>query len=155
MPRSNTMKFTGDPVTYKIPSPAGGVKLETFIPWTLVKQGMKREVITPIDAPEAFRAEAERMQSDDVTDTPLLRALGLAHHWQRLLDEQWIASVPEIAAAEGLDVTYVRRLLRLTLLAPSIIEQLVGSSGTTIDPLFRRPCPNCWSAQVQGFAPHR
>jgi hypothetical protein len=30
-------------VTYEIPDPAGGVKLETFIPWTLVKRGAKKK----------------------------------------------------------------------------------------------------------------
>ena len=43
--------LTGNPVTYQIPSPAGGVQMETFIPWTLVKRGVRREIITPLDAP--------------------------------------------------------------------------------------------------------
>ena len=30
--------LTGKPVTYPIPCPAGGVQMETFIPWTLVKR---------------------------------------------------------------------------------------------------------------------
>jgi hypothetical protein len=30
-------------VTSQIPDPAGGVKLETFIPWTLVKRGVKKQ----------------------------------------------------------------------------------------------------------------
>jgi hypothetical protein len=50
----------GEAVTYQFPDPAGGVQLETFIPWTLTKRGVKREVITPLDAPEAFREEASR-----------------------------------------------------------------------------------------------
>jgi hypothetical protein len=81
--------LTGDPVTYPIPSPAGGVRMETFIPWTLIKRGVKREVITPLDAPEAFREEAARARQDRkaAQDSSLLRALGLAHYWQRLLDE--------------------------------------------------------------------
>ena len=41
--------LTGKPVTYPIPSPAGGVQMETFIPWTLVKRGIRREIITPLD----------------------------------------------------------------------------------------------------------
>jgi hypothetical protein len=28
-------------VTYPIPCPAGGVQMETFIPWTLVKRGIR------------------------------------------------------------------------------------------------------------------
>ena len=74
--------------TYQIPDPAGGVQLETFIPWTLVKRGVKREVITPLDAPEAFREEAagERETRKTAEDSALVRALGLAHYWQTLLD---------------------------------------------------------------------
>lgn len=38
--------FKGDPVTYQLPNPAGGVQLETFVPWTLVKRGLRKQVIT-------------------------------------------------------------------------------------------------------------
>jgi hypothetical protein len=74
--------LTGDPVTYQTPSPAGGVQMETFIPWTLVKRGVRRQVITPIDAPEQFQAEATvaRRECKVAQDTPLIRALGLAHY---------------------------------------------------------------------------
>ncbi|MFN9709429.1 MAG: LacI family transcriptional regulator, partial [Burkholderiales bacterium] len=58
--------------------PAGGVQMETFLPWTLVRRGLKKQVITPLD--EAFR---ERQVREMAQDTPLMRALGLAHHWQR------------------------------------------------------------------------
>ncbi|MGA4246944.1 hypothetical protein ACI2VH_13890 [Ralstonia nicotianae] len=34
----------------------------------------------------------------------LMRVLGLAHDWQRLLDEQRFASVAEIAEDESIDV---------------------------------------------------
>ncbi len=32
--------------------------METFIPWTLVKRGIRREILTPLDAPQAFTVEA-------------------------------------------------------------------------------------------------
>ena len=88
MSRKGQGRITGRPVTTTNPNPAGGVKLETFIPWTLVKRGAKQEVITPIDAPEAFRVEAvrERRERKRGKDTPLIRALGLAHYWHHLLD---------------------------------------------------------------------
>ena len=153
MPRRAEGRITGQPVTREIPLPAGGVKLTTFIPWTLVKRGMKKEIITPIDAPEAFTLEAarERDTRDANRDTALMRALGLAHYWQRLLDDQRAASVAEIAEAEGIDVSQVRRLLRLTLLAPEIIERLVASSDTPLEQVLRRPWPKCWSEQKQRF----
>ena len=33
----------GDPVTYQTPLPAGGVQMETFLPWTLVRRGLKKQ----------------------------------------------------------------------------------------------------------------
>jgi hypothetical protein len=146
--------LTGNPVTYQIPSPAGGVQMETFIPWTLVKRGVKKQVITPLDMPEAFSEEAhqERQARERLQDSALLRALGLAHHWQRLLDEQRVVSTSEIAQAEGIDVTQVRRLLRLTLLAPKVIEQLIGTSEMMLEQVMRRAWPNAWEGQIQLLA---
>ncbi len=121
--------LTGKPVTYPIPSPAGGVQMETFIPWTLVKRGVRREIITPLDAPQAFTLEAaaERAKRKAAQNTPLIRALGLAHYWQRLLDEGRAKTIADIAAAESIDVTQARRVLRLTLLAPAVVEPLLAN----------------------------
>ena len=97
MSKKHRGRYQGDPVTYQLPSPAGGVQLETFVPWTLVKRGLKKQIITPLDAPQEFMEEArrERQARESAQDTALLRALGLAYHWQRLLDEQ------EAAASAG------------------------------------------------------
>lgn len=82
-----------------------------------------------------------------------MRALGLAHYWQRLVDDQWVASVAEIAEAEGVDITQVRRLMRLTLLAPEVVERLVGSPGAVLEKVMRRPWPNGWDDQIRMLAP--
>ena len=75
MAKNDKGMMTGDPVTYHIPAPAGGVQMETFIPWTLVKRGVRRQVITPIDAPEHFHKEAvvERSARKQAKDSPLIR----------------------------------------------------------------------------------
>jgi hypothetical protein len=73
-----------------------------------------------------------------------MRALGLAHHWQRLLDEQRVASVAE---GVDVDVTQVRRVMRLTLLAPEVVERLVGSPDAVLEKVMRRPWPNQWGDQ--------
>ena len=39
MSKKHRGRFKGNPVTYQLPNPAGGVQLETFAPWTLVKRG--------------------------------------------------------------------------------------------------------------------
>ncbi|WP_247538494.1 hypothetical protein [Ralstonia pseudosolanacearum] len=151
MSRNHRGRILGEPVTRSLPAPAGGVQLETFVPWTLVKRGSKKQVVTPLDAPLEFAIEArrERRDREAMQDTPLMRALGLAHYWQRLLDEQRFASVAEIAEAEGIDVSRAYRLLRLTLLAPEIIEQLIAVSGTALEPMMRRNWPTEWRAQVE------
>jgi hypothetical protein len=143
-------KQTDRPVTHALPTPAGGVRLETFVPWTLVRRGLKKQVITPLDAPQEFLAEAarERQVREMAKDTPLMRALGLAHHWQRLLDEGRVASVAEIAQAEGMNVTQVRRLLRLALLPPKVIERVVGTRSVTLEQVMRRSWPNGWGEQI-------
>ena len=147
-------KQTGRPITHELPTPAGGVRLETFVPWTLVRRGLKKRVITPLDAPQEFLVEAarERETLAATQDSALIRALGLAYHWQRLLDEERAASVSEIAKAEGMDVTQVRRVMRLTLLAPKVIERLVGAPDILLEQVMRRSWPNGWDEQKQVIA---
>ena len=144
-------KIQGDPVTYRTPLPAGGVKLETFIPWTLIKRGSKKQIITPIDAPQDFLEEAarERQLREKSKDTPLVRALGLAHHWQRLLDTGHVDSITDIATQEGMDRGQVSKLVQLTRLAPDLIEVCLSGSapGLSLERLIRRPIPNSWEDQ--------
>ena len=152
MAKKHTGLLTGIPVTYQAPSPAGGVQMETFIPWTLVKRGVRRQVITPIDAPQDFAIEAalEKRERKTNQDTPLLRALGLAHYWQRLLDDGKVQTIGDIAQLEGMDVTQVRRLFRLTLLAPSLLETIVATAELTslnLEFVLRRSMPDDWHAQ--------
>ncbi len=95
-----------------------------LVPWTLVKRGLKKQVITPLDAPQEFLCRGHPGAGEPrsaAQDTALMRALGLAHHWQRLLDEQRAASVA-VAEAEGAGRDAVRRVMRLTLLAPKVVE---------------------------------
>lgn len=132
MAKKHRGMMTGEPVTYQIPAPAGGVQMETFIPWTLVKRGVRQQVITPIDAPEQFQKEAvvERSARKQAKDSPLIRALGLAHYWQRLLDEGKYRSLTEIATVEGINLSQASRTSQLTRLAPEIVEScLSGDHG--------------------------
>lgn len=143
-------KVEGESVTFAQLTPAGGVQMETFVPWTLVKQTVKKQIITPIDAPQDFaeEAQAEHRAKEITQATPLMRALGLAHHWQRLLDEQRMKSMDEIASAEGIDATQIRRLMRLSLLAPEIIEWFLASPNVLLEHIMRRPWPSDWNKQI-------
>ena len=86
--------------------------METFIPWTRVNRGVRREIITPLDTPQAFTVDAatERTMRKAAQSAPLIRALGLAHYWQRLLDEDRAQTIADTATLEKMDVTQARRL---------------------------------------------
>jgi hypothetical protein len=144
----------GDPVTYQTRLPAGGVQMETFLPWTLVRRGLKKQVITPLDAPQQFLDEAqrERQVREMAQDTPLLRALGLAHHWQRLLDEGRFSSMTEIAAAEGIDLGQASKMSRLAQLAPDLIEAIaLGRLDVGVSQLLRGRLSASWLAQREAL----
>lgn len=136
----------GNATTCALPAPAGGVRLETFVPWELARPGVRRQVVTPEGAALELARPASKGKDvkPDAQDTPLLRALGLAHHWRRLLDEERVASMQQIAQAEGVDVSYVRRLLRLTLLAPKVVERLAVGDDARLDDLLGKSLPIEW-----------
>ena len=115
---------TGISTTHTLPTPAGGVRLETFVPWELVRRGVRRQVVTPSGEPLEIAVPAAKGQDAkaEAPDTPLLRALGLAHHWQRLIDAGRCAGLREIAEAEGMDLGRASRIFRLTQLAPDVLE---------------------------------
>jgi hypothetical protein len=153
MAKNDKGMVTGDPVTYQIPAPAGGVQMETFIPWTLVKRGVRRQVITPIDAPEHFQREAlvERSARKEAKDSPLIRALGLAHYWQRLLDERKYRSLTAIAAIEGIDLGQASRISQLARTAPEIVESCLAGDrgGVNMEQLCRVCLTGSWNDQVR------
>lgn len=151
MAKKDIGKFTGEAVTFQIPNPAGGVKMETFIPWTLVKRGVRRKIITPLDTPQAFADESaqEREARAAAQDSALVRALGMAHHWQRLIDDGRFTSMTEIAQAEGLNPGRASTIARLVHLAPDVVEAcLTDGSGIALEHLIRNgSLPLDWQQQ--------
>ncbi|MGG5821924.1 hypothetical protein [Falsiroseomonas sp. HW251] len=86
-------------------------------------------------------------------DPALLKALARAFRYQRLLDEGRYASISELAAAEKIERGYLGTLLRLTLLAPDIVETAINGRhpvDLTLPQLLKR-IPLCWSGQRQAF----
>jgi hypothetical protein len=121
---------------------------------------VRPQVITPIDAPQEFVVEAalERRGHKVAQDTPLLRALGLAHYWQRLIDDGKVQTISDIARLEDMEVTQARRLLRLTLLDPGLLETIVGKVDLTsinLESVLRQPMPYDWHAQRVLLAEYR
>jgi len=65
-----------------------------------------------------------------------------------MLENRTHATIAEIAAAEKINVSYVGRVLRLTMLAPDIVETILGGRQPTDLQLqnLSRPFPVAWQA---------
>ena len=104
-----------------------------------------RKVIIAPDGGDAW-APAKPRPNDT-----LIRALARAHRWERMLEEGRCRSAAELAAAEGNTRSFVNRLLRLTLLAPDIVEPILDgrqAKGLQAVELTGR-LPSAWEEQRQ------
>ena len=82
-------------------------------------------------------------------DSTLVKALARAHRWNRLLETGRYSSAAELAAAEKINPSYVSRVLRLTLLAPDIVEAIVeGRQAEGIEvAVLLLPFSTAWDEQ--------
>jgi hypothetical protein len=69
--------------------------------------------------------------------------------WRKLFDQGADASVSDIGDAENISRSYVSRILRLALLAPDIIEAILGGRADQALMLekLERPLPAGWAEQ--------
>ena len=58
-------------------------------------------------------------------DNALLKALARAHRWRRMIESGEHASITDLAKAEDVNQSYACRMLRLSLLAPSIVTAIL------------------------------
>ena len=87
------------------------------VPFRIVKRGGRKEMILPPDA------SAERPRPDNT----LIKALARAFRWKRLLESGDYTTIAELAERERIASSYMTRILRLTLLAPGIVEAILDS----------------------------
>jgi hypothetical protein len=73
-------------------------------------------------------------------DDTLIQAVVRAFRWKQMLDEGRYATVSELATAHKLNTSYVAHVLRLTLLAPDLVDAILdGRQPATmqLQPLMR------------------
>jgi hypothetical protein len=83
-------------------------------------------------------------------DNAILKALARAHRWQRTIESGKYASITELAKAEKVNQSYACRMLRLTLLAPSIVTNIIDGKQTkalTLKQLMK-PLSVRWDEQL-------
>src|SRR5258708_591693 len=102
--------------------------------------------------PPARRSQADPVISGCVpmpaprVDMPLVKAVVRAHRWRQMLESGEYASSAELAKAEKVNDSYLSRILRLTLIAPDIIEAILAGRqpGTLQLDELMRPLPATW-----------
>ena len=123
-----------------------GRTLTIQVPMTFKTRGGRKLVISPDGVPSWARPHSR-------IDNTMVKALARAFRWRKLLESGVYSTVEEIAAAEKINTSYVSRILRLTLLAPDIIETIIDGcqlGGLTLAKLLK-PFPTDWHEQTRQF----
>lgn len=90
--------------------------IRVVIPLTFRKKNGRPTILPPADH---VPTEA-RMQ-----DAHVLRAIGRAWSWRRKLERGEASTIQDIATAEKVTDQYVGRVIRLSYLAPDVLEKLL------------------------------
>ena len=109
-----------------------GNTLVVRIPMRFQRRGSRKRIVAP-DGNEIVPT------SKPQPDGTLVKALARAHRWQGMLEEGRFASVRELAEAERVSLSYISRILRLTLLAPDIVERVMDGRPTAGLAQFLKP----------------
>lgn len=90
-------------------------------------------------------------QPDDGSpESSLRQALARAWQWQEQLESGEFSSISELAEASGVDASFARRVLRLTSLAPRLVEAIAEGrqpEGLTLRQLAKG-IPLSWDEQL-------
>jgi predicted nucleic acid-binding Zn ribbon protein len=108
---------------------------------SFLQRGGRKQILSPTGA--APWSPAPRVES------ALVKAVVRAHRWRQMIESGKYASSAELAKAEKVNDSYLSRILRLTLLAPDLIEAILSGrqpSTLQLDELLK-PMPAVWSQQ--------
>jgi len=123
-----------------------GRTLIVHVPMTFKTRGGRKLVVSPDGVPSWAKPRTR-------IDNTMVKALARAFRWRKLLESGEYATVEEIATAEKINTSYVSRILRLTLLAPDIVETILDGrqpAGLTMAKLMK-PFPVAWRRQSEIF----
>lgn len=124
-----------------------GRSVTVRVPISIRRRGGRKLVLAPEGTPDTGAVLSRRI------DNAMVKAVARAFRWREMLENGTHATIAEIAAAEKINESYVGRVLRLTLLAPDIIERILSGrqpTEVTLEVLMRR-FPVAWQAQRDAF----
>ena len=122
--------------------------LSIHVPFRIRKVGGRKQVVLP----DGAMAAPDRPRPDSA----LIKALARAFRWKRMLESGEFTTIGDLAQREGIAPSYMTRVLRLTLLAPDIVEAIVdGRQGTEVTlAVLLEPFPAAWIDQTLTFCRH-
>ena len=121
--------------------------LTVHVPMTFQRRGGRKLIVAPDGSP--MPATSPRFNVDNV----LVKALARGFRWRKLLDNGTYNTIKELAAKERNDPSYVADVLRLTLLAPDLVEMILDGRqppGWQLHRL-RKSFPIEWKAQREAL----
>jgi hypothetical protein len=120
--------------------------ITVHVPLTFAKRGGRKQVILP-DGSSSSAPPRSRV------DNAMVKAIARGFRWRTLLESGVHTTVDDIATAEKINPSYVSRVLRLTLLAPAIVEAILDGKQephVTLDALMT-PFPVEWKEQTRTY----
>jgi hypothetical protein len=121
-----------------------GRTMMVHIPITLRHQGGRKQVVTPAGATPWITTPSR-------VDNTIVKAIVRAHRWRDMLESGRHATVRDLAKAEAINESYLGRVMRLTLLSPSIIEAILEGrqpAHLELDDLIKQ-FPVAWDQQLE------
>jgi hypothetical protein len=104
-----------------------GRTITVHIPITLRHKGGRKQVVTPAGATPWIPTPSR-------VDNTIVKAIVRAHRWRDMLESGRYATVRDLAKAEAINESYLGRILRLTLLSPTIVEAILeGLQPATLE----------------------
>ncbi|GGG50652.1 hypothetical protein GCM10010964_42370 [Caldovatus sediminis] len=121
----------------------GATSITVRVPLKIRRRPGRKTVVQPVPPAGAETAIPTR------ADPALVKALARAFRYQKLLDQGRYASISEMAEGERIERGYLGCLLRLTLLAPDLVEAILDGrqpEGAALAPLLAG-LPTAWQEQ--------
>ena len=87
----------------------------TLVPLTIKRRQNRKLLIPP--TPDAAAATGG-------FDVPMIKTLGKAFYWKRLIDEGVYPTTADLARALKVETGWAAEVLRMTMLAPDIVEAI-------------------------------
>jgi hypothetical protein len=113
--------------------------LTVHVPMTFAIRGGRKAIIS----------EAAPPVPQPRIDNALLKALARAHRWRRMIENGVYSSITELAEAEKVNQSYACRLLRMTLLAPAVVKDILdGRESGILLKQISKPFPIRWSERL-------